>query len=185
MSLNARIGVAAAMALLVAPLWLPLVPLAILWRRRQRQAGRAQGLLVLDAQQARTIASVAEATFPAAPANGWPVVARNVDQYLAAVHSPRHWRTLVVLTLLEWAPLLRLRAPMSRLRTADRRAFLERHMATTHGLLAIPSLARQLVRMGYYGDAGIAERLGFRTMRQRQAPAPTLPDVARTRKAVG
>ena len=54
---------------------------------------------------------------------------------------------------------------------ARRRKFVERHLATTKGLLAIPSLARQLVRMGYYTDAGVAASLGFRTMRERHAGA--------------
>jgi hypothetical protein len=75
-----------------------------------------------------------------------------------------------VLVLLEFSPCLRLQAPLSRLPLAKRRRFLERHLATTKGLLAVPALARQLIRMGYYTDPGIAQRLGFRTMKQRRGP---------------
>jgi hypothetical protein len=186
MSLNARIGLAAGIALLLAPLWLPLLPFVLGWHRRQVRRARQQGLRALDASQARTIACIAEATMPIPPPNGWMAVACNVDRYLAAVRSPRRWRTMLLLTLLEWAPLLRLRPPMSLQPTTKRRAFLEAHMATTHGLLAIPALARQLVRMGYYADADIAQRLGFRTMRQRRVgPLAAQHDAATARKAVG
>src|SRR5262249_41415186 len=152
----ARLGLALGCAMMVSPLWLPLLPVAFLWWRRQRRRARAIGLLALDAQQARTIAAFAEATLPAMPAGGWMVVARNVDAYVSQVRSPRRGRTMLLLTVLEWAPLLRAHRPLSRQHADARGEFLARHMATTHGLLAIPALLRQLVRMGYYTDAGIA-----------------------------
>jgi hypothetical protein len=186
MSLNARVALAAVVALLASPLWLPLTPWLWWSRRRDRRAGIVAGYRSLTAQQARTIAAHAEATLPTPPPGGWVQVARNVDAYLAAVQSPRHWRTLMLLTLLEHAPRLRGKAPLSRLPLAQRTAFLERHMATTRGLLAIPALARQLVRMGYYTDARIAKELGFVTVAQRRAPARSRPDLAAAlQKAVG
>jgi hypothetical protein len=186
MSLNARVALAAVAALLVCPLWLPLTPWWLWSHRRDRRAGAAAGYRALTASQARTLAAHAEATTPIMPDGGWQQVARNVDAYLSQVRSPRHWRTLVVLTLLEYAPLLRLHAPLSRLPVARRIAFLERHMATTRGLLAIPALARQLVRMGYYTDPRIAARLGFITVAERRAPSRTRPDLAAgLQRAVG
>ncbi|MGC6489188.1 MAG: hypothetical protein ACON4Z_16195 [Planctomycetota bacterium] len=169
MSLNGRIALVACVALLAAPVWLPLSPLGFLWWRRLRRDARAQGLQVLNALQARAVVAHAEASLPSPPPGGWFEVARNVDRYLAAVDSPRHWRSHAVLVALELAPLLRLRAPLSKLPLAARRAFLERHLATTRGLLAIPALARQLVRMGYYTDPEVATDLGFRTVRERRA----------------
>lgn len=172
MSLNARIALAAAIALLLAPLWLPAVPWLLAWRRRQVLRGRELGYAWLDARQAATIAAHAEATMPPLPSGDWAKVAHNVDRYLAGVQSPRRWRIGALLTLLEFAPLLRRAEPLSRMPVDVRREFLERHMATTRGMLAIPALARQLVRMGYYTDAEVAARLGFLTMSQRLRRAP-------------
>ena len=168
MSLNGRIAVVAVFALLAAPLWLPLSPVGYLWWRRLRRQGRERGLHVLNALQANAIAAHAEASLPEPPAAGWPVVARNVDRYLAAIDSPRRWRSLVVLTGLEFAPCLRLQRPLSKLPLARRKKFLERHLTTTSGLLAIAALARQLIRMGYYTNADVAARIGFRTMHERR-----------------
>jgi len=168
MSLNGRIAWASVVALVTAPVWLLLLPAGILWWRRLRKQARAKGLRTLNMLEARAVVAHAEATLPTPPRGGWFVVARNIDRYLAAVDSPRSWRSHAVLVCLEFAPCLRLRAPLSRLNLADRRNFLERHLATTTGLLAIPALARQLIRMGYYQDAEIAESLGFRTMQQRR-----------------
>jgi len=186
MSLNGRIAMVAVAALLAAPLWLPLSPFGWLWWRRQRRLARAQQLVALNAVQARAITAFAEATLPEPPEGGWATVAQNVDAYLANVDSPRHWRSLAVLTSLEFAPLLRLRAPMSRLPLERRRAFVERHLSTTRGLLAVPALARQLVRMGYYTAPDVAEKLGFRTMRaRRNGPLAAVHAAAAARKAVG
>ena len=168
MSLNGRIALVAVLALLALPLWLPLLPIGIIWWRRAERQARAAGLLVLNMIQARAVVAHAEASLPTPPHGGWFTVARNVDRYLATVNSPRHWRSHAVLIALEFCPCLRLRAPLSRLPLAKRRAFLERHLATTKGLLAIPALARQLIRMGYYSDPGIAAGLGFRSMQQRR-----------------
>lgn len=186
LSLNARIGLAAAGALLAAPLWLPLLPFAVVWWRRDRQNGRDAGLQVLHQSHARAIAAQAEATLPTPPAAGWDAVAANVDRYLAQLRSPRRWRTVAVLTLLEFAPCVALQAPLSRLPVAARRRFLDRHLSTTTGFGAIPSLARQLVRMGYYTDDGVAASLGFRTMRERRnGGLAALHAAAVSRKAVG
>ena len=170
MSLNGRIALVACVALLASPVWLPLLPVAYLWWRHMRKHARSQGLQELNAIQARAIVAHAEASMPWPPEGGWFTVARNVDRYLASINSPRHWRSHAVLVLLEFSPCLRLQAPLSRLPLAKRRRFLERHLATTKGLLAVPALARQLIRMGYYTDPGIAQRLGFRTMKQRRGP---------------
>jgi hypothetical protein len=186
MSLNARIGLLLLCAVVSSPFWLPLLPFLWFAARRSRRDGRALGLLVLTAAQARTLAAMAEATLPKAPTDGWATVARNIDRYLAAVDSPRRWRTLVLIVGLEWVPLLRLQRPLSRQTAARRRVFLERHLATTHGLMAIPSLCRQLIRMGYYTDGGVAQELGFRSMQKRQqAPRAALVAAAVARREVG
>lgn len=175
MSLNARIALVALLALAASPLWLPLLPwLVWCWRRDVRTA-RAAGYRCLSTSMARTLIAHAEVTTPFPPPAGYEQVARNVDAYLAAVRSPRHWRTLVVLLALDFAPWLRGRPRLSRLGAADRRRFLDQHMRTTRGLLGIPALARQLVRIGYYGDAGVAARIGFVPVGKRSGAANATP----------
>lgn len=171
MSLNARVGLLAIVALVLSPVWLPLTPFCWWWLRRQRAQGRAAGLRWLLPFQAEALGAFAEATMLEAPGGGYAVVAKNADRYLAAVHSPRHWRTAMMLTLLEFGPCLLGRRRLSRLPLAARRRWIETRYSTTRGLFAVPSLARQLVRMGYYADQGVARRLGFRGMRERTTPA--------------
>jgi hypothetical protein len=186
MSLNARVGVALSIALLTLPLWLPLVPFALWWLGRERARGRELGFAYLPRFLSHTIAGYAEATLTLPPPAGWEQVARNVDAYLAAVRSPRHWRTFLVLAMLEFMPCLRLRRPLSRQSHAARQQWIARHLSTTRGLLAVPALARQLVRMGYYADPSIAEALGFRTMRERvQAAARGRLHATADRRAAG
>ena len=67
MSLNGRIALVALAALLVFPIWLPLLPAGYIWWRRLRTQARAQGLRELNALQARAIFAHAEATLPAPP----------------------------------------------------------------------------------------------------------------------
>jgi hypothetical protein len=178
MSLNARVGLALLIVLVSVPLWLPLAPIGLWWLHRERARGRAAGLRYLPHFMMRTVTAYAEATLPAPPPDGWQQVARNVDAYLAAIHSPRHWRTSMVLAMLEFMPCLRLRRPLSRQPLAARQRWIARRLSTTRGLLAVPALARQLVRMGYYADPTVAANLGFRSMRERVQAA------ARERMAV-
>lgn len=171
MSLNGRIALVAAAALLTCPVWIWCTPVALIRWRQSARAARAAGLHSLTMLQARAIVAHAEASLVTPPPDGWFVVARNVDRYLTAVDSPRHWRSHAVLVALEFAPLLRLQRPLSRLPLDARRAFLSGPLATTRGLLAIPSLARQLIRMGYYADPAVAARIGFRPFTQRRRSA--------------
>lgn len=174
MSLNTRVGLVLLLVVAAAPLWVPVSPALIWWLARERRAGRALGLTTLPRCLASAVAGYAEATMAEPPPGGWQQVARNVDAYLSAVRSPRHWRTLVMLAMLEFAPLVALQRPLSRMPRERRRRWIERRLATTRGLMAVPSLARQLVRMGYYCDPAVARGLGFVPMgqRARQTRAP-------------
>lgn len=167
MPLNVYLALGLLATVLLLPLWLPLLPFALWWWRREQRRGRALGLQSLPAFQAEAIAAHAEAAFDAPPVDGWFAVARNVDRYVAAVDSPRHWRTTALLTVLAFSPWLRARPRLAKLPLQRRRAFLDRCLRRTRGLLLVPSLARQLVRMGYYADEGIARGLGFRTAGER------------------
>ena len=178
--LNGYLALALIAAVPLSPVWLPLLPLVIRWWRRETARGRAQGYATLPAFAAEAIAAYAEAAFVTAPTGGWTQVARNVDRYLAAVDSPRHWRTYGVLTVLAFAPWLRLQPRLARLPLPRRRSFLERNLRTTRGFLLVPSLARQLLRMGYYHDRSIAAAIGFRAVSERRLGSrlPSAPAAA-------
>lgn len=169
MPLNAYLALAMVLAVPLAPLWLLLSPFAVAWWRKELRRGRAMGLVALPAFQAEAIAAHAEASCGDEPQGGWMQVARNVDRYVAGVHSPRHWRTYALLTVLAFSPWLRLQPRLAKLPLAARRAFLDRNLRRTRGLLLVPSLARQLVRMGYYADPLVARDLGFREVGERLA----------------
>jgi hypothetical protein len=171
MSLNARVGFVLLSVAALLPVWLPLAPFAWWWITRERRAGRDLGLIVLPRFVAHSVMAYAEATLPVPPRGGWRDVAERTDSYLAAVQSPRHWRSLMMLFVLEFAPCLRGRRRLSRMPLAARREWIQRHLSTTRGLMAVPALARQLVRMAYYSDPSIAAGLGFRTMRERRPNA--------------
>lgn len=173
MSLNSRVAVALLLALVATPLWLPFVPFAWWWLARERRRGRASGLSCLPQFMARTLSAYAEATLIVPLPAGWHRVAVNVDGYLAAVRSPRHWRTFMMLALVEFSPWLRLRPRLSRMALPARQRWVAERLSTTRGLLAVPALVRQLVRMAYYADAGVARELGFRRMRERGRGAPS------------
>ncbi len=167
MSLNTRVAVALLLALVAMPLWLPFVPFVAWWLARERRLGGEQGLACLPRFMAGALSAYAEATHAVPPPAGWKRVAENVDRYLAAVHSPRHWRTFMMLALLEFSPCLRLRPRLSCMALPARQQWIAARLSATRGLRAVPSLVRQLVRMGYYADATVARELGFRCMRDR------------------
>lgn len=173
MSLNTRVAVLLASLLVLSPLWLPLSPFAIWWMLRERRLGRAAGMAVLPRCFADAIRAGAEATQSEPPSGGWITVARNVDSYLRSIRSPRHWRTLATLGLLEFSPWLRLRPRLSRMPLQMRRNWIAKRLSTTRGLMAVPALARQLIRMGYYTDCSVARSRGFVPMRQRQRGMPS------------
>ncbi|MBL8748240.1 MAG: hypothetical protein JNK78_03705 [Planctomycetes bacterium] len=177
MSLNTRVGLLLLALLVSSPVWLPLLPFVLFWLSRERRLGRAEGFRTLPRFLARSIEGYAEATLGTPPAGGFATVARNVDGYLVRVRSPRHWRTTMMLALLEFSPWTRLQPRLSRLPLAARRRWIAERLSTTRGLFAVPSLVRQLVRMGYYADPSVGRSCGFRPMRER---VRGLPSRART-----
>jgi hypothetical protein len=170
MSLNAYVAIAALLALLLSPLLLLLSPFWIAWLVAQGRGGRRQGYRTLHPWMARTIELYAEAGIRGEPpAGGWQRVARILDEYLGSIRSPRAWRPKMVVLLMEIAPLLVLRPPFSSLGSAERRDFLDRHVARPRGLLRVAALGRQLVRLAYYSDDGVQAAMGFRV------PGPARP----------
>lgn len=180
MSLNGYLALGFGCAVLLSPVLLPLSLLVIVpaWRRELRRA-RAEGIVVLPAFLVDTVVAAAEAMIADQPPPGsWRQVGLGVDRYLAAIDSPRRWRIVAVLVLLEFAPWLTLQRRLSKLAPAARANFVRRRLARTRGPFAIPGMARQLVRLAYYNDPAVGARIGFTGRKppsiRRRAPAGDL-----------
>jgi hypothetical protein len=174
-SLNGYVAIAAVLAVLLSPVLLLLSPIWVPWLLAQSRRGRGEGYRTLQPWMARTIELYAEAGIRGGPPpGGWQRVARILDDYLASIRSPRAWRPKMVVLLMEIAPLLVLRPRFSRLGAAERRAFLDRHVAGQRGLLRVAALGRQLVRLGYYSDPEVQAAMGFRVPDGAARPAGVL-----------
>lgn len=176
MPLNGYVAIAAVLAILVSPLLLLTSPLWIAWLLAESRRGRSEGYRALRPWMARTVELYAEAGIRGAPpAGGWPRVACILDAYLASIRSPRAWRPRMVVLVMEFAPWFVLKPRFSRLTVAERRRFLDHHVARQKGLLRVAALGRQLVRLSYYNDEGVQGAMGFRAPRAVARPAEVLP----------
>jgi hypothetical protein len=127
-----------------------------LWQRRRR------GLAYLLPFQARTVARFAEAAIAAEeePAE-WDAVASRVDRYLGSFQSPRKWRSAWLFTAIELLPLAHGKFFFSAMSRASRTQFCVDHLQTTRGVHGALSIARQLVRLGYYSRPASQRFAGF------------------------
>jgi len=109
----------------------------------------------------RTLVRAAEALLEGSAARvEFERVADNVERYLALGRSRTAWRVRVLLTLIEFLPLLHARAPFSTLTLAERRAWIEERWIGRGGPAALCARVRLLVLMGAYGDARAVDDLG-------------------------
>lgn len=162
MSINAWLALGCIAFLLLSPLILLASPLWGYWLWRQARAGRLAGYRALLPGMVRTARHYARAVIRADLDDAQTEqVARNLDRYIAATPGPRIWRLKLMLVLMEYAPLLRLRLPFRWLSPAAREQFLDRHLAHATGLLRVIAMGRQLVRLGYYAAPVPQTRMGF------------------------
>jgi len=162
MSINAWLAIGCVAFLLLSPLILLTAPIWGYWLWRQSRAARAAGYHALLPCMARTARHYACATIRAdLDDTQAEQVARNLDRYISATSGPRIWRLKLMLVLMEFAPLLRFRAPFSWQSLAGQRRFLDRHFVHARGLMRVISMGRQLVRLGFYAGHAPQTRMGF------------------------
>jgi hypothetical protein len=184
MSINAWLALGCVAIILLSPLILLTSPLWGLWLWRQARAGRAAGYRALLPGMARTARHYTRAVIRAdLDETQAEQVARNLDRYIASTPGPRIWRLKLMLVLMEYAPLLRLRLPFRWLSPVAREQFLDRHMAHASGLLRVIAMGRQLVRLGYYASPAPQTSMGFMPVGKRRQPKIPHP-VLKTRDAV-
>jgi hypothetical protein len=102
-------------------------------------------------------------------------VADNVERFLATGRSRTAWRVRVLLTLIEFLPLLHGRASFSALSLAERRAWIEARWTGRSGLASLCARVRVLVLMGAYGDARAVSDIGLVPVALRTGLPPGSP----------
>jgi hypothetical protein len=170
MSVNAYLALTVVVLFLMLPVILVTSPIWLIWVVLQKLQQRRRGYQRLWPYMARTSRLYAEAMIEGdAPGGDWENVPRNLDKYIAATISPRIWRLRLVITAMEVAPVIRFRLPFSMLSAKARKDFVERYLVEPKGVMRIPSLGRQLMRLGYYATPQTHEEIGFARMAERAA----------------
>jgi choline dehydrogenase-like flavoprotein len=155
-------------------------------------AGRGRyGLKYLSVRQFQTLEAMAEVCIAgdsrAEKLEILPVeVALNVDGYLDKFRAKSKWVMKVVLSCMEFYPLLSLHVPLSQMLPDDRLNFLKKRflIAPTFGMLpdwwvrliqAAIRMSKQLCYMGYYSDSRVHPSIGY-------LPFLSRPDLAARKK---
>ncbi|MEK6572389.1 MAG: GMC family oxidoreductase, partial [Bacteroidota bacterium] len=105
-------------------------------------------------------------------------VARNVDRYLAGFRARTKWIMKLVLTGIQFYPLLSFNPPFSYMNSEDRLSFIKRRFYQDVTLRLVPSFWRMIVQgmirmgkqlsyLGYYNDPRTFESVGYIPFTQR------------------
>jgi choline dehydrogenase-like flavoprotein len=160
------------------------VLLAILWLLFGA-AGRARyALKYLSVRQFQTLEALAEVCIAGDSRSEvlqiLPVeVAMNVDNYLLKFKARSKWVMKLVLTSMEFYPLLSLHAPLSQMLPDDRLNFLKKRFLTATQYRMLPDwyvqltqaairMSKQLCYMGYYSDKRVHKSIGYTPFSDRK-----------------
>lgn len=141
-------------------------------------AGRARyGLKYLSVRQFQTLEALAEVCIAGTSRSEvlqiLPVeVAMNVDGYLFKFAARSKWVMKLVLSAMEFYPMLSLHSPLSQMLPEDRLSFLKKRflIAPTYRMLpdwyvrltgAAIRMSKQLCYMGYYSDKRVHKSIGY------------------------
>jgi hypothetical protein len=148
------------------------------WFARSAEASRYT-LQYLSPRQFRTLTALAEVVIAGDRELLSPEkVARNVDNYLGGFRARTKWIMKLVLTGMQFYPLLSFRPPLTYIRNDDRLTFIKRRFYQEVTLRLIPpfwrSLAQGMIRMGkqlcylgYYSDPATFASVGYVPFSQR------------------
>jgi choline dehydrogenase-like flavoprotein len=141
-------------------------------------AGKGRyNLKYLSPRQFQTLSALAEVCV-AGDSDSWqleikPVeVASNVDQYLISFEAKSKWVMKLVLTAMEFYPLLSFHVPLSLMLPDARLQFLKKRFLTDEEFRATPDWWRQMIQaairmskqlcyMGYYSDKRVYQSIGY------------------------
>jgi len=148
------------------------------WFARSAEASRYT-LQYLSPRQFRTLTALAEVVIAGDRELLSPEqVARNVDNYLGGFRARTKWIMKLVLTGMQFYPLLSFRPPLTYIRNDERLTFIKRRFYQEVTLRLIPpfwrSLAQGMIRMGkqlcylgYYSDPATFASVGYVPFSQR------------------
>jgi choline dehydrogenase-like flavoprotein len=158
-----------------------------------RAAGRARyNLKYLSVRQIQTLQALAEVCI-AGDSDAWELeikpieVASNVDGYLISFEAKSKWVMKMVLSCMEYYPLLSLHVPLSLMLPDARLQFLKRRFLTDEEFRSTPDWWRQMIQaairmskqlcyMGYYSDERVYKSIGYTKFTER----PDTPDRFKT-----
>jgi len=149
-----------------------------------RRAGRARyNLKYLTVRQFQTLQALAEVCI-AGDSDAWELeikpieVAANVDGYLISFEAKSKWVMKLVLSCMEYYPLLSLHVPLSLMLPDARLQFLKRRFLTNEEFRTTPDWWRQMIQaairmskqlcyMGYYSDERVYKSIGYTKFTER------------------
>lgn len=140
-------------------------------------------LKYLTLRQFQTLSALAEVCI-AGDSDAWQLeikpieVASNVDRYLVSFEAKSKWVMKLVLTAMEFYPLLSLHVPLSLMLPDARLQFLKKRFLTDEEFRATPDWWRQLIQaairmskqlcyMGYYSDKRVYQSIGYTPFTER------------------
>ena len=149
-----------------------------------RAAGKARyNLKYLSVRQFQTLQALAEVCI-AGDSDAWELeikpieVASNVDGYLISFEAKSKWVMKMVLSCMEYYPLLSLHVPLSLMLPDARLQFLKRRFLTDEEFRSTPDWWRQMIQaairmskqlcyMGYYSDERVYKSIGYTKFTER------------------
>ncbi|HZZ74695.1 MAG TPA: GMC family oxidoreductase N-terminal domain-containing protein, partial [Puia sp.] len=149
-----------------------------------RAAGKARyNLKYLSVRQFQTLQALAEVCI-AGDSDAWELeikpidVASNVDGYLNSFEAKSKWVMKLVLSCMEYYPLLSLHVPLSLMLPDARLQFLKRRFLTDEEFRTTPDWWRQMIQaairmskqlcyMGYYSDERVYKSIGYTKFTER------------------
>ncbi|HVU57165.1 MAG TPA: GMC family oxidoreductase N-terminal domain-containing protein [Puia sp.] len=176
-----------------------LVLLVILWVMFSAAGRGRYGLKYLSVRQFQTLEALAEVCVAGDSTTEkleiLPVeVAMNVDGYLDKFRAKSKWVMKVVLSCMEFYPLLSLHVPLSQMLPDDRLNFLKKRFLIAPNFRMMPDwwvrliqaairMSKQLCYMGYYSDIRVHPSIGYLPFlsrldlddRKKQFPDPHFP----------
>lgn len=157
----------------------------LVWFYREAQAEQVD-LLYLSPVEYRALSALAEVIVRSGPNHpSADEVARNVDRYLSSFRAKTKWIMKLVLTGMQYYPLLSLHPPLSYLEPGERLMFLRRRFYQEVTLRLIPEfwrtivqgmirMSKQLVYLGYYSDPRTFAAVGYVPFSERPDAASRL-----------
>jgi len=127
----------------------------------------APGRALAESERA-TLARIAEVILEGSPVE-IPLsrVVDNFDRFLVAGRSRRAWRCRLLLTLVEYAPVLALGGTLGMLSRDERRRFVLDKLARGGRLWSLCAKVRYFAYVGAYGDPAGVRATGFVAMADR------------------